>query len=101
MLLQVDSEFPRLPVLQQQACALAFESHAQKSAGTTAFANAGPGRHGTACSRSHAAAGSLKTDAPTRALHDIFRAWVKTHPVTREKISAGSPTLKLLDKEWR
>ncbi|KAL1701396.1 N2,N2-dimethylguanosine tRNA methyltransferase-domain-containing protein [Schizophyllum commune] len=54
---------------------------------------------GYAVSRSHAAAGSLKTDAPTRALHDIFRAWVKTHPVNREKISAGSPTLKLLDKE--
>ncbi|KAL1747568.1 N2,N2-dimethylguanosine tRNA methyltransferase-domain-containing protein [Schizophyllum fasciatum] len=54
---------------------------------------------GYAVSRSHAAAGSLKSDAPMRALHDIFRAWVASHPVNRDKIAAGSPTLKLLDKE--
>lgn len=54
---------------------------------------------GHAVSRSHAAAGSLKTTASMRDLHDIFRAWISTHPVNREKIAMGSPTVKLLDKE--
>ncbi|KAI0273761.1 tRNA methyltransferase [Gloeopeniophorella convolvens] len=50
-------------------------------------------------SRSHAAAGSLKTTASRKDLHDVYRSWVKTHPVKMEKISANSPTRALLGKE--
>uniref|UniRef100_A0A8H7Y2X7 tRNA (guanine(26)-N(2))-dimethyltransferase n=1 Tax=Psilocybe cubensis TaxID=181762 RepID=A0A8H7Y2X7_PSICU len=50
-------------------------------------------------SRSHACAGSLKTDASHRELHDVFRCWIKTHPVKMENISETSPARRLLAKE--
>ncbi|KDR81650.1 hypothetical protein GALMADRAFT_89844 [Galerina marginata CBS 339.88] len=50
-------------------------------------------------SRSHACAGSLKTDASHRQLHDIFRSWIKLHPVKMENISETSPARRLLAKE--
>jgi len=50
-------------------------------------------------SRSHAAAGSLKTTAPRRDLHDVFRSWVKKHPVKMEKILPNSPARVLLERE--
>lgn len=50
-------------------------------------------------SRSHALAGSLKTNATRAQLHDIFRSWVKDHPVKLSNIKEGSPSLKLLAKE--
>ncbi|GHJ86737.1 hypothetical protein NliqN6_3139 [Naganishia liquefaciens] len=53
---------------------------------------------GYSVSRSHAAAGSIKTDAPMSFVHDVIREFIKTHPVRRDKISDGSPVLKLLDK---
>ncbi|OSC99071.1 N2,N2-dimethylguanosine tRNA methyltransferase [Trametes coccinea BRFM310] len=50
-------------------------------------------------SRSHACAGSLKTTATYADIHDIFRSWVKTHPVRMDKVSGNSPTRVLLSKE--
>ncbi|KAF8163340.1 tRNA methyltransferase [Crassisporium funariophilum] len=50
-------------------------------------------------SRSHACAGSLKTTATHRQLHDVFRSWVKLHPVKLDKVSEHSPTRRLLSKE--
>jgi len=50
-------------------------------------------------SRSHAAPGSLKTTAPRRDLHDVYRSWVKTHPVKLEKIPPNSPARVLLQQE--
>ncbi|KAI0647130.1 N2,N2-dimethylguanosine tRNA methyltransferase [Trametes meyenii] len=50
-------------------------------------------------SRSHACAGSLKTSATYADIHDIFRSWVKTHPVRMDKVSENSPTRQLLSKE--
>lgn len=31
-------------------------------------------------------------------VHDVIREFIKTHPVRRDKISDGSPVLKLLEK---
>jgi len=50
-------------------------------------------------SRSHACPGSLKTDASHRDLHDIFRSWVKLHPIKTDNISEKSLTHRLLAKE--
>lgn len=52
-------------------------------------------------SRSHACAGSLKTTATYTDIHDIFRSWVKTHPVRMDKVAENSPTRVLLGKEAR
>jgi len=52
-------------------------------------------------SRSHALPGSLKTSATRSDVHDIFRSWIKTHPVRMDKISDTSPTHQLLAKEPR
>lgn len=52
-------------------------------------------------SRSHACAGSLKTTATYTDIHDIFRSWVKTHPVRMDKVAENSPTRVLLSKEAR
>lgn len=51
-------------------------------------------------SRSHAAAGSLKTDAPRSQVFDILRYWVKTqHPVKMENMKPNDPARILLAKE--
>ncbi|KAF9242127.1 N2,N2-dimethylguanosine tRNA methyltransferase-domain-containing protein [Melanogaster broomeanus] len=50
-------------------------------------------------SRSHACAGSLKTTASHEQIHDVFRSWVKIHPVRMDRISHDSPSFKLLSKE--
>ncbi|KAH7340245.1 N2,N2-dimethylguanosine tRNA methyltransferase [Rhizoctonia solani] len=50
-------------------------------------------------SRSHAAAGSLKTTATRAQVYDILRSWVKLNPVKMENVKDGSPTKKLLSKE--
>lgn len=50
-------------------------------------------------SRSHACPGSLKTNASHRELHDVFRSWVKRHPVKMDNISETSPARRLLAKE--
>jgi len=50
-------------------------------------------------SRSHALAGSLKTTASRADVHEIFRSWIKLHPVKMEKVSLNSPTYSLLSKE--
>ncbi|KAI0054115.1 N2,N2-dimethylguanosine tRNA methyltransferase [Auriscalpium vulgare] len=52
-------------------------------------------------SRSHAAAGSLKTTATRADLHDVFRSWVQSHPVKMEKIAENAPARVLLAKEPR
>ncbi|KAJ6547596.1 N2,N2-dimethylguanosine tRNA methyltransferase [Mycena capillaripes] len=50
-------------------------------------------------SRSHASAGSLKTTATRAEIYDIYRSWVKLHPVKSANISKTSPTHRLLAKE--
>ena len=50
-------------------------------------------------SRSHASAGSIKTNAPRHVVYDVIRAWIKDHPVEMKNIKTGSPALKLLSKE--
>lgn len=50
-------------------------------------------------SRSHACPGSIKTSASHREVHDIFRSWIKLHPVKMENISETSPARRLLAKE--
>jgi len=50
-------------------------------------------------SRSHAVPGSLKTTAARRDLYDVYRSWVKKHPVKMEKIPPNSPARTLLQKE--
>lgn len=54
---------------------------------------------GHTVSRSHAVAGSLKTDAPRSAVYSIFRSWIKKNPVKMDKISQTSPSRVLLEKE--
>jgi tRNA (guanine26-N2/guanine27-N2)-dimethyltransferase len=50
-------------------------------------------------SRSHACPGSLKTNASRQEIHDIFRSWIKEHPVRMDKIPEKSPARQLLAKE--
>ncbi|KAK7014835.1 guanine(26)-N(2)-dimethyltransferase [Favolaschia claudopus] len=50
-------------------------------------------------SRSHASAGSIKTNATNADIFDIYRSWVKTHPVKMENISPTSPAHTMLSKE--
>ncbi|KAG1756727.1 tRNA methyltransferase [Suillus paluster] len=52
-------------------------------------------------SRSHALPGSLKTGATRQDVHDIFRSWVKKHPVRMDKVSETSLARQLLAKEAR
>lgn len=48
-------------------------------------------------SRSHAASGSIKTDAPMTVVLDVFRSFIKQKfPVKMEKIRPGSPAAALL-----
>jgi len=49
-------------------------------------------------SRSHAAGGSIKTDAPCSFMYDIVREHIKTHPVRMDKISEGSPSRRAINK---
>lgn len=42
-------------------------------------------------SRSHAAAGSVKTNAPRSVVHDIYRSWIANSPIP----------VKDTDVEWR
>ncbi|KIK57785.1 hypothetical protein GYMLUDRAFT_45975 [Collybiopsis luxurians FD-317 M1] len=50
-------------------------------------------------SRSHAIPGSLKTTASCQDIMDVFRSWVKTHPI--KNVSETSPALRLLAKDPR
>ncbi|KAF9053718.1 N2,N2-dimethylguanosine tRNA methyltransferase [Hymenopellis radicata] len=50
-------------------------------------------------SRSHALAGSVKTDASRTVVHDVFRSYVKLHPVKMENVGERSPTRILLATE--
>lgn len=52
-------------------------------------------------SRSHACPGSIKTTAARTAIHDIFRSYVKLHPVKMENIKEGCPATALLAKGSR
>ncbi|KAL1405404.1 RNA methyltransferase tRNA(m5U54)methyltransferase [Vanrija albida] len=49
-------------------------------------------------SRSHAAPGSVKTNAPRGFVCDIVREHVKTHPVRMDKISETSPARSFVSK---
>ncbi|KAL7414373.1 N2,N2-dimethylguanosine tRNA methyltransferase [Mrakia frigida] len=51
-------------------------------------------------SRSHAASGSLKTDAPLSFVYDIFRTYIRDKaPVKLENVSKASPSYSLITKE--
>ncbi|GAA5987011.1 hypothetical protein JCM11641_004418 [Rhodosporidiobolus odoratus] len=50
-------------------------------------------------SRSHAVAGSIKTDAPRKFVHDIMREWIKSNPVKMGNVREGSPVAKMLAGE--
>ncbi|KAH7871815.1 N2 N2-dimethylguanosine tRNA methyltransferase [Lentinula edodes] len=50
-------------------------------------------------SRSHASPGSLKTTGTCEDVLDVFRSWVKKHPI--KNVSETSPSLRLLAKEPR
>jgi len=52
---------------------------------------------GYAVSRSHACAGSLKSNVPRSVLHDIMRTWILDHPVKLERIKEEH-SKKLLSK---
>jgi tRNA (guanine26-N2/guanine27-N2)-dimethyltransferase len=56
---------------------------------------------GHTVSRSHALPGSLKTSATRQDVHDVFRSWVKKHPVRMDKVSETSLARQLLAKEAR
>lgn len=47
-------------------------------------------------SRSHTTAGSIKTSASREVIHDIFRSFIKGHPVKMTNIKDNSPARKLL-----
>lgn len=49
-------------------------------------------------SRSHAEAGSVKTDAPRSFVYDMVREWIKTNPVRLDKMSENSPSRVLVAK---
>ena len=52
-------------------------------------------------SRSHASAGSLKTNAPRSFIHEVMRAWVKKHPVKMQNVKEGQVASRLLAKELK
>ncbi|BGP27923.1 tRNA (guanine-N2-)-methyltransferase [Rhodotorula toruloides] len=52
-------------------------------------------------SRSHAMAGSIKTNAPRSFVHDVVREWIKLHPVAMKNVKEGSPAKVLLAGEQR
>ncbi|ESK97021.1 trna (guanine-n2-)-methyltransferase [Moniliophthora roreri MCA 2997] len=52
-------------------------------------------------SRSHACPGSIKTTATREDIHDVFRSFVKIHPINENNISENSPAKRLLAKEPR
>ncbi|KAF7338271.1 tRNA (guanine(26)-N(2))-dimethyltransferase [Mycena venus] len=52
-------------------------------------------------SRSHASAGSIKTTATNAELFDIYRSWIKLHPVKTANISETSPAHRMLSKETK
>ncbi|GAA6006713.1 hypothetical protein JCM11491_003153 [Sporobolomyces phaffii] len=54
---------------------------------------------GYTASRSHAQAGSIKTNAPRVFVHDIIREWIKVNPVKLSNVKEGSPARVLLAKE--
>ncbi|KAL5489901.1 TRM1 [Sanghuangporus weigelae] len=56
---------------------------------------------GFSISRSHALPGSLKTTATRQDVHDVFRGWVKAHPVKPESIPENSPSSHLHSKPPR
>ncbi|KAL2912376.1 RNA methyltransferase tRNA(m5U54)methyltransferase [Polyrhizophydium stewartii] len=52
-------------------------------------------------SQSHAAQGSIKTDAPADVIWDILRCWCKQHPPSDKNMSPNSPARRLLAVEPR
>ncbi|GAA6003324.1 tRNA (guanine26-N2)-dimethyltransferase [Rhodotorula paludigena] len=56
---------------------------------------------GYTASRSHAVAGSIKTNAPRTFVHDVVREWIKTNPVKMSNVKEGSPAKMLLAQEQR
>lgn len=59
------------------------------------------GNAGYSISRSHACAGSIKTNAPSSVIFDIMREWIKSNPVKMDNIKQGSPARTLLSQNQR
>ncbi|GAA5941309.1 tRNA (guanine26-N2)-dimethyltransferase [Sporobolomyces koalae] len=53
---------------------------------------------GYTASRSHAQAGSIKTNASRVFVHDIIREWIKSNPVKLSNVKEGSPAKVMLAK---
>lgn len=49
-------------------------------------------------SRSHCAAGSIKTNASRKEIYDLWRNWIAIKPVKMESISPTSPAMTLLSR---
>lgn len=47
----------------------------------------------------HKEAQALKTDAPNRFIWDMFRTWIKDHPVSEKHLTEGSTAQKILSVE--
>ncbi|WFD41629.1 methylamine--glutamate N-methyltransferase [Malassezia psittaci] len=47
-------------------------------------------------SRSHCVAGSIKTNASRAEIYDLFRSWIKAHPVNPSRLKEGSAAKGLL-----
>lgn len=82
------------PLFRARACSLITPHHHDQR--SSALLNGG-----YTISRSHAVAGSIKTDAPRTFVHDVIREWIKTHPVKMSNVKDGSPAKVLLGKEMR
>ncbi|KAI7884382.1 N2,N2-dimethylguanosine tRNA methyltransferase [Lichtheimia hyalospora FSU 10163] len=50
-------------------------------------------------STSHCGPGTLKTNAPSHVVWDVFRTWIKDHPVVMENIPENSPARAILKQE--
>lgn len=84
------------PVLRRQSrwCECAYWHRQRELMIRSALLNAG-----YKVSRSHASAGSIKTNAPTSFVYDVMREYIKTTPVRMDKIPDGNPARTLLAKE--
>lgn len=77
-------------------CVFNFVYHFPNDSYSSALLNGG-----YKVSRSHAFAGSLKTNAPRSFIHEVMRGWVKVHPVKMQNIKEGQVAHRLLGKESR
>lgn len=88
---------PRLPRLCESS-SYPVQRHTHARLNTDSGSRSALLNGGYKVSRSHAAGGSIKTDAPPSFIYDIVREHIKTNPVRMDKVSEGSPTRKAIAK---